>query len=115
MVSRLGNDRGAIEGFVLLALFALTGFTVVLAVVASVFINHERARTAADFAALAASQTQGCEVAAKAAERNGATLQSCTVDAVDVRVTVALDSRLGGVLAAIGAPQHYLASAHAQL
>lgn len=114
MVSRVGNDRGAIEGFVLLVLFALTGFTVVLAVVASVFINHERARTAADFAALAASQTQNCADAAKAAERNGATLRACTVDAVDARVTVALDSRLAGPLLAIGAPQHYLASAHAQ-
>lgn len=115
MVKRLRDDAGAIEGFVIIVLLSLTGFAVVLALVASVFINHERARIAADFAALAASQAQDCTVASEAARRNGATLLSCALDAVDARVRIALPSRLGGLLAAAGAPAQYEASAHAQL
>lgn len=113
MVIQIRDDGGAVEGFVVIVLSALTGITVVLAVVASMFINHERARTAADFAALAASQTQECTAAAEVAKRNGAALQSCTVDEVEAQVTVSLPTRLGRLLTAAGAPQQFLASAHA--
>jgi secretion/DNA translocation related TadE-like protein len=114
VVSRLRSDAGAIEGFVMIALFALTGFAVVIAVVGSVFIHHERARTAADFAALAAAQSLECSLATRAARHNGATLRSCTVDEAEARVTVAVPSGIGGWLTSVGAPQQYLASAHAQ-
>lgn len=111
---RLRSDRGAIEGFVVIAMLGLTLFAVVVAFVASMFIRHEQARTAADFAALAAAQTQECAAAAEAAKRNGAALRSCTLDDVDARVTVSIPSGYGELLLDAGAPLGFLASAHAR-
>jgi uncharacterized membrane protein len=101
------------EGYLMIALCALAGFTAVVALVASLFIRREQVQAAADLAALAAVQSQECEVAAEAARRNGASLRACTVHDAEALVTVATPSLLGDFLLSAGAPREYLASAHA--
>jgi secretion/DNA translocation related TadE-like protein len=113
MVRLLRADVGALEGFVLMALCALTSLAVVVAFLASLFIGREQARTAADMAALAAAQTQDCTIAAESARRNGAALRSCRLDGVDAYVSVEMPTRLGGFLISAGAPRQYRAMAHA--
>lgn len=115
MVKPIHDDRGAIEGFVIATMLALTAFTVLFAIIAGVFIRHEQARTAADFAALAAAQTQECAAADEAAKRNGAALRSCALDLTEARVTVAAPSRYGPALISVGAPREFVAYAHAKL
>lgn len=111
----LRGERGAVEGLVLMATFGLAALTLVLALVAGVLIGHERARTAADFAALAGAQTQECAAAQEAAKRNGAALRSCTLDNAEVRVVISIPTHARAALARIGIPSAFLASAHAGL
>jgi len=113
VVKRLHCDRGAMEGYLMIALCALTGFTAVVALVASLFIRHEQAHTAADLSALAAAQSGDCTVAAEAARRNGASLRTCTLRDADAFVAIATPTMLGRFLDSAGAPREFTASAHA--
>lgn len=113
MVTRPRSDRGAIEGYFILAMFGLVLVSVMVAVIAAAFVRHEQARTAADFAALAAAQRQDCQPAAAAAERNGAVLRGCSLREGVATVSVASPTGFGHWLILAGAPTHYLASARA--
>lgn len=113
MVKWLHVDTGALEGFVLISLCALSSFAVVVAFLASIFIGREQTRTAADLSALAAAQTQDCAIAEETARRNGAALRSCRLEGVDAYVSVEMPTRLGAFLINAGAPRQYIAMAHA--
>jgi secretion/DNA translocation related TadE-like protein len=70
-------------------------------VVGTAVIARHRAQSAADLAALAAAgrlaagQDTACGWAAAVAEPTGARVTACTVDALDVVVTVDVDATLG--------------------
>ncbi len=113
MVKWLRADMGALEGFVLISLCALTSFAVVVAFLAAIFIGREQARTAADMSALAAAQTQDCAIAAESARRNGAALRWCRLNGVEAYVSVDMPTRLSAFLIDAGAPRNYIATAHA--
>lgn len=86
------------------AMGVLAGIVLILAAFAGVFHTYHRASSAADFAALAAAQTQWdplavgdpCAVAADIAAANGAELSSCVMQGDHVVVeTRATGSLLG--------------------
>lgn len=115
MVSRLRAEDGALEGFVILAIGGLALFAAVVAVCGGVFIQHERARTAADFAALAAAQALDCAVASTVAARNGAQVLTCEVTDAEARVVVTMPTGFGPWLAADGRLSRYTAGARASI
>lgn len=109
------DDGGAIEGFVLLALAALAGFAVVVAIAVSMLIRREQTASAADLAALAAAQAGDCAVAARAAELNGARIDRCELTGAEARVIVAAPTGYSSALLAAGAPSELRAAARAAL
>ncbi|WP_310961516.1 Rv3654c family TadE-like protein [Nocardioides terrisoli] len=87
------DERGAAAVFGIALVGLLVCFTVACCVVASVVSGHRRAESAADLAALAAARalqegTDGCTDAARIASANGARIETCRVDGLDVVVTV---------------------------
>lgn len=115
MVTRPSHDLGAIEALVVLALAALAGFSLVIAVCGAFFVGHERTRSAADLAALAGAASQDCAVARETALRNGATLRSCALVDNQAEVAVSRSTGFGAVLLTAGAPAEHQAVARAEL
>lgn len=108
------NDRGATEPLVLPAAMALAATSILVAWVGQFAILHERARTAADFAALAALDSgRGCQAAAEAATRNHASLTQCVSDGGSARVSVVIPSNASAWLRRAGIPEEFTASARA--
>ena len=110
------DDRGSTTTIALALSCIVIALGLTLSMMALVLVAGERARTAADFAALgAARDTTGkpCAAAADIAQRNRATIIDCTVVGADVRVAARVDLPEGaGVLRAL-LPRYVIQRAHA--
>lgn len=90
------DESGSAAPFAVGAIGLLLFVGAALSVVGAVFVAHRTAQSAADLAALAgadALQVSGdaCAAAARIADRNGATLESCEIAGEDVTVTVRVE------------------------
>lgn len=92
------NDDGALEAFTAV-LIALLLMTMLMFASAFALVNqYQRARTAADLAAVGAvGLADQCEVAAAAVERNGARMIDCKPTASDLAITVAVPTGIRGL------------------
>lgn len=87
------SQRGSATVLALPLLGALTVAAVLLAFVGGAVVTRRQVASAADLAALAGAAAiqhglAGCAQAAAVAARNGAELDTCTVDGSEVRVVV---------------------------
>lgn len=100
--SQRARDRGAatvLAVSIVALVLVLTGGALV---VGSVVIASHRARLAADLGSLAgasaaqdgSSSAAACSAARQVARANGALVQACSVDGVDVELTVCVDASL---------------------
>lgn len=115
MVTRARDERGALEGFVLLALASLAGFAVIVAIAAALLVHRERVATAADMAALGAAQTGDCSIAQQVATHNGARVVDCDLTDAEARVVVAMPTGFSAALTRAGAPTEFRGVARAAL
>lgn len=93
MTSACRSERGAATVFGLALLALLLVVAVACAVAVGALAGHRRAEAAADLAALAGAQAlqagvEPCGAATRVATDNGAALDSCTIDAPDVIVSL---------------------------
>lgn len=90
---RRPDEHGAATAYAVGLVAVLVVASVLLTLVASVFVGRREAEKAADLAALAGARAHqigedGCAVARERAEANGAELTSCVLDGADVLVEV---------------------------
>ncbi|MHB0928197.1 MAG: Rv3654c family TadE-like protein [Candidatus Nanopelagicales bacterium] len=110
------EDRGVLESWVALLMLGLLAMAALIALVGSLYIRHEQAQAAADFAALSALQSpRGCAAATEAAARNRARLDSCALGIDDIRVRASVPSGVSELLLRLGVPPRFAASSHASL
>jgi secretion/DNA translocation related TadE-like protein len=88
-----GKDRGSATLFAVAVIGLLVLVGAALGVVAAMVHAHRVAQSAADLSALAGAQARGrardpCAAASVVATANGAVLESCAVEGLDVRVQV---------------------------
>lgn len=102
MIAR--RDRGSATAFVAVGVAAVLLVTGMLMTVLTAHLASNRARAAADLAAVAAAGRmmpavggRPCEVAARVAERNGGSLVGCDPGQHGVLVRVEVDVALPGV------------------
>lgn len=107
------SEEGALEPMVAFLVTLLLASAVALTLVLGILARHEQARSAADFAALAAASTSDCSMAKAAAARNAGTLLDCVMGGDGVRVRVSVPTNLPQGLIRAGAPSFITASAHA--
>jgi len=93
---RARAERGSAVPFALAALGVLLFLGAGLGIVAALVVDHRRAQSAADLAALAgASAVQngvdGCTAASQIADRNGARLTTCESDGEQLTIAVEVD------------------------
>jgi secretion/DNA translocation related TadE-like protein len=95
------HDRGSATLLAVAMLAVILAAVGGVAVVGSVVIARHRAQAAADLAALAAAgrlttgQAAACGWAVSVADQMRARVTACTVDSLDVVVTVDVDTELG--------------------
>ena len=89
-IARLRRDDGAGTVLALTMTTALIVVTVALLSAGSLAVARQHAASAADQAALAASQFADCDQADRLARENGATLVDCQMDDTDAVVVVAV-------------------------
>lgn len=87
------SERGSATLFAVAVVGLLVLVGAALGVVGAMVHAHRVAQSAADLAALAGAQSRArggdaCSAAATVAEANGATVDSCVVDGLDVRLQV---------------------------
>lgn len=92
--ARMGRASGSATVWLLVSTWVVWSGLALVVVFAGAFGSHQRARSAADMAALAAVSAQGqggdsCAEARRVAEGNGADLVSCRVLALPPRGQVA--------------------------
>ena len=91
-----GAERGSAVPFALAALGLLLFLGSGFGVVAALVVDHRRAQSAADLAALAGAiamqhGADGCDAAGQIAGRNGARLASCDSAGEQLTITVEVD------------------------
>lgn len=91
--ARRSGERGAATACAVGLVAVLVVASVLLTLVASVFVGRRQAEKAADLAALAGAQAHqagddGCAAARERAEQNGAKVTSCALEGADVLVEV---------------------------
>ena len=110
------RDRGSATTVALALSCVIIACTLTLTLIALVLVAGERARTAADFAALAAARDvtgQPCIAAEEIAQRNHAHLVECSADGADVHVAARVDlPERAGVLRGL-LPRYVIQYAHA--
>jgi secretion/DNA translocation related TadE-like protein len=95
------SERGFVSVAVVGLAAVVLAISAVVATLASVAVARHRAASAADLAALAGAQhalegqQQACQAAARSADRQGAALDSCSLDGDQVSVVVRV--RLGSL------------------
>lgn len=105
-MQRFERDRGAASVLAVGLIGALVAVTATIVPITSVFVASQRAANAADAAALAAADAASgavlgvpCELAGRAATRNGGALTACTIEGATATVSVTVGSH-GFTLAA---------------
>lgn len=96
--ARRTDERGVATVYAVGLVAVLVVASVLLTLVASLFVGRREAEKAADLAALAGAQAHqagadGCAAARERAEQNGAAVTSCALDGADVLVEVEVRGR----------------------
>lgn len=108
------RERGSVTIYAVLMMSVLACLAWIVMIVGTISTRVADAQTAADFAALAALQSDsGCDTAHAVASRNGATLRDCVLNEGDAIVTVAIRSQLPDAMTWMGVPREFIVKAHA--
>ena len=108
------RERGSVTIYAVLMMSVLACLAWIVMIVGTISTQVAAAQTAADFAALAALQSEsGCDAAHAVASRNGATLRDCTLNEGDAIVTVATSIQVADAMTWLGVPREFIVKAHA--
>lgn len=100
---RFRNDDGVATVFACICVLALLAVTVIVLHLGAAVLARYRAENAADLGALAGAavvlrgEDAACRRAAGIVAANGAQMDTCRLDRLDVRVTVSVSVRVGPV------------------
>lgn len=108
------RECGSVTMYAVLMMSCLAFLAWVVMIVGATATRVSVAQTAADFAALAALQSDsGCEEARAVAMRNGVTVHDCVLNEDDAIVTVETSSQVPDAMTWLGIPREFKVKAHA--